>query len=119
MTTLGGRHVARAALAHLDRDSFLLNLSAVVAERPTARMAAYSATKAALTAFDPAARLELRQRGIRVIDARPPHTETGLATRPIAGVAPTLGRGLDPGAVARTVVAAIRDERQQLAAADF
>ena len=35
-------------------------------------MAAYSATKAALTAYDAAAGRELRRAGIRLVDARPP-----------------------------------------------
>jgi len=55
-------------------------------------MAAYSATKAGLTAFDKAAAAEFRRRQIRVIDIRPTHTETGLANRPIAGRSPRLPR---------------------------
>jgi short-subunit dehydrogenase len=111
--------LARAALPRLDRGGFLVNISAVVAEHPTAGMAAYSASEGGLTAFDTAARLEGRRRGVRVLDVRPPRTETGLAERPIAGAAPALGRGLDPEAVAARVVAAIRVERPQLSSTDF
>lgn len=50
---------------------------------------------------------ELRRRRIDVIDARPPHTETGLATRPVAGVAPKMPVGLAPDAVAARIVSAI------------
>jgi cyclic-di-GMP-binding biofilm dispersal mediator protein len=82
---LAPARLTRAALPRLDRGGFVANLSAVVAEQPTSRMAAYSASKAALTAFDQVARMEARRRGIRVIDVRPPHTETGLADRPISG----------------------------------
>ena len=64
-------------------------------------MAAYSASKAALTAFDRVARLEARRRDIRVIDIRPPHTETGLAGRPIAGSAPKLPPRTGPGRLSR------------------
>jgi cyclic-di-GMP-binding biofilm dispersal mediator protein len=42
-----------------------------------------------------------------VTDARPPHTETGLADRPLTGVAPKLREGLQPDAVARRIIAAI------------
>ena len=86
---------------------FVLHVSAVVAEQPLAGMAAYSASKAALTAADVAIHRELRRSGIQVIDARPPHTETGLATRPLAGTAPALPAGLDPDAVVAHLVAAI------------
>jgi cyclic-di-GMP-binding biofilm dispersal mediator protein len=40
-----------------------------------------------------------------VIDVRPPHTETGLATRPLAGEAPKMPTGLTPAVVAERVVA--------------
>ncbi len=85
----------------------VVNLSAVVAERPLPGMVAYSATKAALTAADAALRPELRRSGVHVLDVRPPHTETGLAGRPVSGQAPRLPQGLDPDAVARRVVDAI------------
>ena len=83
-------------------------------------MAAYSATKAALTAADTALARELRRVGVRVIDARPPHTETGLTDRAIAGVAPRLAPGLDPATVARGILDAMADPRRtEVAAADF
>ena len=50
---------------------------------------------------------ELRRCRIDVIDARPGHTETGLATRPLAGVAPKMPEGLAPNVVAARIVAAI------------
>ena len=70
-------------------------------------MAAYSATKAALTAADRALSRELRRVGIQVCDVRPPHTETGLAQRPLAGSAPALPLGLSPDVVASCVIDAI------------
>lgn len=82
-------------------------------------MACYSATKAALTAFDQALARELRRRRVDVIDIRPPHTETGLANRPLAGKAPRLPEGLAPDAVAVTVVEAIRAGARELASSDF
>lgn len=111
--------LARAAVPVLTSGGFLANLSAVVAERPTAGMAAYSATKAALTGFDAALAHELRRQRVRVLDVRPPHTETGLAGRPIAGQAPPLGAGLDPDAVAARVVRAIEEDERDLPAAAF
>lgn len=98
---------------------FVVHLSAVVAEQPMAGMAAYSAAKAALTAADTALTRELRRKGITVCDVRPPHTETGLADRPIAGAAPRLKEGLAPAAVAAAVVEAIASGATEVPASAF
>jgi cyclic-di-GMP-binding biofilm dispersal mediator protein len=90
-----------------ESQGFVAQLSAVVAEQPLPRMAAYSASKAALSAAATALRTELRRSRVEVYDVRPPHTETGLASRPLAGAAPRLPAGKDPAAVARRVVDAI------------
>ena len=86
---------------------FFVNISGVVATQPVAGMAAYSASKAAAWAAMSAVARELRRRQIDVIDVRPPHTETGLASRAIAGVAPKMPVGLTPDVVAARIVAAI------------
>ena len=117
---LGPLWLMRAALPALtESHGFVANISAVVAEQPLAGMAAYAASKAALTAADRALARELRASGISVTDARPPHTETGLADRPIAGSAPRLREGLAPDAVARRIVAGIIAGEREIAAADF
>lgn len=100
-------------------EGFVVNLSAVVAEQPMAGMAAYSASKAALSAADAALFRELRRQKVRVCDVRPPHTETGLADRPLSGTSPRLPDGLDPDDVARRVVAAAVDGDHEVAAGDF
>ncbi|MBM3662583.1 MAG: SDR family NAD(P)-dependent oxidoreductase [Actinobacteria bacterium] len=92
-----------------ERQGTVVNISAVVAEQPLPGMAAYAASKAALTAADLALRRELRRRRIRVVDVRPPHTETGLAGRAIHGEPPRLPVGLDPAVVAGRIVAALED----------
>ena len=98
----------------------VVQLSAVVAEQPLPGMAAYSATKAALSAADAALARELRRVGVRVLDVRPPHTNTGLHERPLHGSAPRLSGGLDPDAVARAIADALDEpKRLQLAAAEF
>lgn len=111
--------IARAAARILTAGGFVANLSAAVAEQPAKGMAAYSATKAGLTAFDKAAAAELRRRQIRVIDIRPTHTETGLANRPIAGRSPRLPPGRSPLDVADRIVAAIAGDEKDLPAACF
>ena len=111
---LTAAHDALAASAAADRSPFLLTLSGVVSEQPTANLAAYSASKAGVAAFVAAAGREVRRAGIRLIDARPGHTETALSSHPLAGTAPALPAGLDPAAVAKRIVRAIIDgERDQ------
>lgn len=125
INTLAPIRLLRTALPHLvasareGRSPFVVHLSAVVAEQPTAGMAAYSASKAALTAYDAAAGRELRRAGIRLVDVRPPHTETGLAERPIAGAAPRLPAGLDPDTVAARVISALIDDERDLPSGAF
>jgi cyclic-di-GMP-binding biofilm dispersal mediator protein len=97
----------RESAVHMNDGGFFVNISGVVATQPVAGMAAYSASKAAAWAAMTAAARELRRRRIDVIDARPGHTETGLATRPLAGVAPKMPEGLAPNVVAARIVAAI------------
>lgn len=99
--------------------AFVVNVSAVVAENPVGGMAVYSATKAGLAGLDAAMARELRSARIRVVDARPPHTETQLARHPIAGTAPGLPRGLDPERVAARIVAAIESGERDLPSSAF
>lgn len=119
VNVIGPVRVVRDLVPHLAEGAVVVHLSAVVAEHPTAGMAAYSATKAALTAVDRALALELRRRGVRVLDVRPPHTETGLATRPLTGAAPRLGEGKDPAGVAARIVRAVLDGEKDLPASAF
>jgi cyclic-di-GMP-binding biofilm dispersal mediator protein len=100
-------------------EPFVVNISGVVAESPMAGLAAYSATKAGLWAFGQALTREVRKDGIRVIDARPGHTETGLATRAIAGTAPAFPTGMTPESVADRIVAAILGGENDLPSTAF
>ena len=125
LNTLAPIRLLRAALPHLQASAagggspFVVHISAVVAETPMPGMAGYSASKAGLAAFDQAAARELRRSRIRLIDARPPHTETGLADRPLFGTAPRLPTGLDPAAVAARIVTAVVDGETDLPSAAF
>lgn len=117
---LGPLWLAKRALPALaESGGFVAAITGVVADAPQAGMAPYSASKAALAAGLAAARREFRRRGVAVIDVRPPHTETGLATRPLAGTAPRLPEGLAPDRVATVIVQAIVDGRDEVAADGF
>lgn len=101
------------------KGGFFVNISGVVAETPFPGLAAYGAVKAALSSATRAFAMESRRDGTLVVDARPPHTETGLALRPIAGTAPRMPTGLTPEAVANRIILAIENEEAQLPAAAF
>lgn len=116
---VGPLRLARAAIPVLAPGGFVLNVSGMVAELPTAGLVPYSAVKAGVSAAFRALAREVRRRDLTVIDARPPHTETGLAGRPLHGRAPRLPTGLDPEVVAERLVRAIEAGERDLAAGAF
>jgi cyclic-di-GMP-binding biofilm dispersal mediator protein len=115
---MGPLRIIRIALPYLE-NGFVVNLTGVVAESPVAGMVAYSATKAGLSAATRGLGRELRRSNIHFLDARPPHTETGLAGRPIAGTAPRMPDGLDPVTVARVIVDGLAKGEKELATSAF
>ena len=117
--TFGHIFLMQTALPHMTKGSVLVGISGVIAEQNLPGMAAYGASKAAVRSFNEALSREARRLGIRVIDARPPHTETGLATRAIAGVAPKFPQGLSPISVAQRIVLAIASGEEDLASSAF
>ena len=111
--------LARAALPVMRPGGVIVNISGVIAEQNLPGMAAYGSSKAALRSFDEALSREARRRKIRVVDARPPHTETGLADRAIEGQAPKMAEGLDPERVAAVIAAAIEGDATDLPSTAF
>jgi len=105
--------------AEAGREPFVLTLSGVVSETPTNGIGAYSAVKSALAAYVQVAARELRRSGIRVIDARPGHTETALSRHPIAGETPKFPTGFEPAAVAQRLVEAIVGGEKDLPSTAF
>lgn len=100
-------------------EPFIVTISGVISENAVAGMAAYGASKAGLKHFVAAAQRELRREGIRIFDTRPPHTETGLATRAIVGQAPNFPAGADPDAVAKRIVDAILADETDVPSTSF
>ncbi|GAA1700444.1 hypothetical protein GCM10009792_20760 [Microcella alkalica] len=98
---------------------FIVHFSGLVSEAPTSGLGAYSAVKSALAVYQQVAARELRRQGIRVLDARPGHTETELSRHPIAGEAPKLPTGYEPEGVARRVIAAIVADEKDLPSSAF
>ena len=108
-----------AALPRMTKNGVIVAISGVIAEQNLPGMAVYGASKAAVRSFDEGFAREARRAGVRVIDARPPHTETGLADRAIAGTPPKFPQGLDPAVVAVRIVDAIADGTTALPSAAF
>jgi cyclic-di-GMP-binding biofilm dispersal mediator protein len=107
------------ASASAGNNPFVLSISGVIAENPMAGLASYSASKTALLGYAQAAAREFRKFGISWIDARPGHTETGLAGRAIFGNAPAFGAGLTPEKVAKRIVEAILNDEKDLPSTSF
>ncbi len=102
-----------------DSNGWLCSISGVIAETPMPNMAAYAATKASISAASRALFRELRRQNVFVCDARPPHTETGLAGRAISGTAPTFPPGLEPSRVAARILLGIEERTPELPATAF
>lgn len=109
VNALGASGVVRAALPHLDGGVAVV-LSAILADAPTAGMADYSAAKAALSAWLTAVRREHR-RSTRIVDVRPPHLDTDLASHALAGEPPRLPEPLPAADVVDAVLRAIGDDK--------
>jgi cyclic-di-GMP-binding biofilm dispersal mediator protein len=97
----------------------VVSISGVIAESPMAGLAAYSSSKTAMHGFAVAAAKELKKLGIRWLDARPGHTESGLASRAIFGQAPNFGLGMDVSHVVSRIVRGITDEEKDLPSTSF
>lgn len=101
------------------RIPFVLSISGVISERPMANLAAYSASKTALRGYAQAAAKELKTSGISWIDARPGHTESGLASRSIFGTAPNFGTGLSVNRVVSRIIEGIAKGETDLPSESF
>jgi short-subunit dehydrogenase len=114
VNTMAPMAMVRAAVPRMDGDGTVAVLSAILADHPTAGMAAYTASKAGLSAWLTALRQEQRRRGVTVFDIRPPHIETGLADRAIEGEAPAMTAGATVDELVALIVDGIRDGRREL-----
>jgi cyclic-di-GMP-binding biofilm dispersal mediator protein len=119
VNVLGVMNLISVAGNSLLPDGFLASFTGVAADLVLPGMGAYCASKAAAkTALAVAAR-ELRRKKIRVLDIRAPHTETGLVSRALEGVAPKMPEGLDPNFVVHRVLQAIAMGEKDLPAEAF
>lgn len=109
----GPMHLVTESLRRIEPGGSVVAITAVVAEFPTAGMAAYSASKAALVAFLAATRRELRRK-VNVLEVSPGHMETGFADRSLAGDPPAMPEGEDVDALITQVAEAIAEDRREI-----
>lgn len=115
VNTLAPIALTRAALPHLaDGGGTVAVVSAILADYPTGDMAAYSASKAAVSAWLTALRHERRGEGITVFDIRPPHMDTGLADRGLGAAPPKLPDPVDTGEVVGHVLDGLAADHREL-----
>ncbi len=115
VNAMGPISLIAAAQKRISDGGAVVVISAVVAEFPTAGIAAYSASKAALSAYVAALRREQRRRLAVVLDVRPGHMETGFAGRALAGDPPRMPEPEDPDELVAAAVAAITEDKRELA----
>ena len=107
------------ASGEADREPFIAAINGLVAEKIFPGMSAYSASKAAAAAHLATVALEWRRFKIKITDARPGHTETGLAGRAIFGTSPAFPEGMTAAHVASVILAGIAEQTPILASTDF
>jgi NAD(P)-dependent dehydrogenase (short-subunit alcohol dehydrogenase family) len=106
-------HLISESLKRLEPGGSIVAITAVVAEFPTAGMAAYSASKASLAAFLSALRREVR-RQFTVLEVSPGHMETGFAGRALAGEPPAMPEPEDVDELVGVIVQSMIDGRREI-----
>jgi short-subunit dehydrogenase len=119
MQLISALHPTLKNSAAAGNEPFVLNITGVVAEQPLQGLAAYSASKTAIDGFLKALTREWRRDGIKVMSAYPGHTETGLATRAIAGTAPSFPEGMSKEHVVQVLIGGIEAGETSLGSSSF
>jgi uncharacterized oxidoreductase len=91
----------------------IVNISSGLAFVPIAMMPVYCATKAAIHSFTRSLRHQLRGTPVRVFEAAPPTTDTGL-DKSFAGAREQEYRGISPREVAEAIVDGIRADKYEM-----
>lgn len=116
---LGPAQLISSLLPILADESFIVGINGIVSEKIFPGMSAYSASKTANSAYLQTLAMELRRKKIQVLDAKPGHTETGLATRAIFGTAPAFPQGMTAEHVVNTIMTALSEGKTALTSSDF
>jgi cyclic-di-GMP-binding biofilm dispersal mediator protein len=116
---LGPARLISNLLPLIQEEGFVVGINGVVSEKVFPGMAAYTASKQANAAFLSTLTMELRRKKVHVLDAKPGHTETGLASRALFGTAPNFPTGMTPEHVVGTIMTAITEGKPALTSEDF
>ena len=103
----------------LNEGAFVIGINGVVSEKVFPGMGAYTASKMANAAFLETLRMELRRNKVLVLDAKPGHTETGLASRALFGTAPAFPTGMEPKHVVQVILGGLAQGKTVIASSDF
>jgi cyclic-di-GMP-binding biofilm dispersal mediator protein len=105
----------------LDREtqSFVAALTGVVSEKVFPGMSSYTVSKTAHASYLATITQEFRRDKIQVTDAKPGHTETGLASRAIFGTAPAFPEGMTAAHVVTVLLNGIKEGTPIIASSEF
>lgn len=105
----------------LDKDAgvFVAGITGVVSEKVFPGMSSYTVSKTAHASYLATIAQEFRRDKIQVTDAKPGHTETGLASRAIFGTAPAFPEGMTAGHVVSVLLAGIKEGKAVIPSTEF
>lgn len=105
----------------LDKEtqSFVAALTGVVSEKVFPGMSSYTVSKSAHASYLATITQEFRRDKIQVTDAKPGHTETGLASRAIFGTAPAFPEGMTASHVVTVLLNGIKEGKLIIASSEF
>jgi cyclic-di-GMP-binding biofilm dispersal mediator protein len=108
-------------LLSLDKEtgSFVAGITGVVSEKVFPGMSAYTVSKTAHASYLATITQEFRRDKIQVTDAKPGHTETGLATRAIFGTAPAFPEGMTASHVVSVLLEGIKEGKPVIGSTEF
>jgi cyclic-di-GMP-binding biofilm dispersal mediator protein len=116
---LGPADLITRLISLIQENGFVVGINGIVSERIFPGMAAYSSSKFANAAFLSTLALELRRKKILVLDAKPGHTETGLAGRAIFGQAPAFPQGMTADHVVSKILEYVNEGKASLPSSEF
>jgi short-subunit dehydrogenase len=108
-------------LLSLDKEagSFVAGITGVVSEKVFPGMSAYTVSKTAHASYLATITQEFRRDKIQVTDAKPGHTETGLASRAIFGTAPAFPEGMTASHVVSVLLEGIKEGKPVIGSTEF
>ncbi len=102
-----------------ENESFVAAFTGVVSEKVFPGMSSYTVSKTAHASYLATITQEFRRDKIQVTDAKPGHTETGLASRAIFGTAPAFPEGMTASHVVTVLLNGIKEGKAVIASTEF